>query len=132
MHIIKLIQDNVCGIILYKNNAGNNCYFLDPSKETVCPFSRLQVPDSFLSQHIAICQQFTEFQEETIQNNLDHFPNMSEEYRMWVESMKDYCSDFFMTKYDLEELPGHLRIVPFKAKVCIFIYVIFVIYCIQL
>ncbi|KAK3087534.1 hypothetical protein FSP39_007219 [Pinctada imbricata] len=81
-----------------------------------CMFAIDQIPGSFLHKHINICTLFTNLQGETIQNNLDHYPVLSDKYRAWIESVKEYCAEFYFNLYNVRPVPDHCRVVPFRTQ----------------
>ncbi|OWF49722.1 cap-specific mRNA (nucleoside-2'-O-)-methyltransferase 2-like [Mizuhopecten yessoensis] len=73
-------------------------------------FRRECIPDTFVSEHVACCEMFTSLQRETICNNLDHYPSVSEQYVLWLETMRDYCAEMYITKFDLKQISVNCRI----------------------
>ncbi|XP_061169599.1 cap-specific mRNA (nucleoside-2'-O-)-methyltransferase 2-like [Saccostrea echinata] len=73
-------------------------------------------PPEFLSEHIRICEEFTDLQMETIKCNLDHYPRVSESYTQWMEDIKDACADFYINAYNLHPIPAQSRMLPYRKK----------------
>lgn len=72
-----------------------------------------------MSEHIRMCEEFTDRQMDTIKCNLDHYPSMSEQYGRWIETVKDACADIYINTYELRPIPINCRMFPFKkVKLC--------------
>lgn len=74
------------------------------------------LPPDFMSEHIRMCEEFTDRQMDTIKCNLDHYPSMSEQYGRWIETVKDACADIYINTYELRPIPINCRMFPFKKK----------------
>lgn len=72
------------------------------------------LPPDFVSEHIRMCEEFTDRQMDTIKCNLDHYPSMSEQYGRWIETVKDACADIYINTYELRPIPINCRMFPFK------------------
>jgi hypothetical protein len=72
------------------------------------------LPAEFLSEHVRICSQFTDLQIQTIDSNLDHYPCVSEHYTQWMDSVKDVCADFYLHTYNIQPIPGQMKMLPYK------------------
>lgn len=73
-------------------------------------FAKNEIPISFLEQHVQCCRDFTLRQEETIQRNLDLYDNLSEDNRELIDAMRDFCTELFMSKYNVRSIPGYTKI----------------------
>ncbi|XP_033732566.1 cap-specific mRNA (nucleoside-2'-O-)-methyltransferase 2-like [Pecten maximus] len=85
-------------------------YFQNQNGGVQMLFNRDCIPDTFISEHVACCEMFTSLQRETISNNLDHYPSVSDQYILWLETMRNYCAEMYLTKFDLKQIPVNCRI----------------------
>ncbi|XP_060074708.1 cap-specific mRNA (nucleoside-2'-O-)-methyltransferase 2-like [Ylistrum balloti] len=85
-------------------------YFQNHDGTVQMLFNRDVIPEAFISEHVACCEMFTSLQRETINNNLDHYPTVSDQYVLWLETMRDYCAEVYVTKFDLKPIAVNCRI----------------------
>lgn len=83
-------------------------YLKNPDAQML--FDRESISETFISDHVSCCEFFTSLQRETISNNLDHYPSVSDQYILWLETMRDYCAEMYLTKFDLKQIPVNARI----------------------
>ncbi|ESP01692.1 hypothetical protein LOTGIDRAFT_139267 [Lottia gigantea] len=78
-------------------------------------------PESFLKQHVSCCQQFVNYQIEAIEVNIHTYKKLTTEDERWQTSLKEYCQELFITKYNLRRIPEYSQIITNKySKVSIF------------
>ena len=99
-------------ILIRLNNFINIFFFTDTTdiNNVTCVFSRENIPADFIDQHIQCCHYFTSLQQETIENNLIFYNNMSEEFMEHIKVMKNYCTEIFFKKYEVQSIPGYMKI----------------------
>ncbi|CAG2220323.1 AFT [Mytilus edulis] len=82
----------------------------ESSTEIHCLFSKDEIPEDFLQQHIKCCTYFTSFQEETIHSNLNYFEKISDDFSQEIIGMKVCCTDLYFSKYNVKSIPMYLKI----------------------
>ena len=80
-------------------------------------FNLEQIPKSFMDQHIAACQKFKLFQEETIETNLQCFQTMCPDDRHNTEFLKDHCARMYIDVNRVRPIAVQDRVVPYKSQV---------------
>lgn len=89
-------------------------YFENGDKQLI--FDRSCIPDAFIAEHMACCEMFTSLQMETIRNNLDHYPSISDQYTLWLDTMRDYCAEMYFTKFNVKKIPLNGRVGQYSKK----------------
>ena len=86
--------------------------FLGPVAPETPVFKMSAIPASFIEQHEQCCQFFKQLQSDTIMTNLAWFENMEVSTRLWLESIRKQCAEFFLDKYGVHAIQDKDRIVP--------------------
>ncbi|XP_064602551.1 cap-specific mRNA (nucleoside-2'-O-)-methyltransferase 2-like [Liolophura sinensis] len=77
---------------------------------------KLQLPQSFLLQHIQCCQKFMTYQGSTIERNLSLFGAMTEDLTAAIRCLKDYCTESYIEKYQLQQICFYDKVGKYPKK----------------
>ncbi|XP_046365872.2 cap-specific mRNA (nucleoside-2'-O-)-methyltransferase 2-like [Haliotis rufescens] len=85
-------------------------FFSETAAEEIPIFEKADIPSSFLQEHIECCRFFTKHQSDTIRGNLHLYGDFSPDQRTRMQAMKDYCTELFVNTYNVNTIPGYMKI----------------------